>query len=465
MGKNNRARRAANARRRAGERGTRPGAAPHDHHAGSRPNPGRPFEPSADRLPPAQEIARLLEAAPAALSRGEHSLVDAAVDRLCVHQVGAVRAACGAELRRWIVRLWDSGWQPAELVRQVRRSGSAPTVALVRRAIAADHAARGPDTLDPRWAAQLPGLDLAPVDPAAPTEVWVEAWATELRLDRFSELTSVVELLLRLRTLRPIDVLIPPPGAGRAAPPRRPPAAGRGPGVGVDDTVLAKIRALLAKAESTSFEAEAEAFTAKAQELMLRHAIDAALVAQGDVSGGAGEVPVTIRVAIDDPYVDAKSLLLQVVAVAGRCRAVFHAHLSVSSVIGFAVDVAAFELLYTSLLVQAQTALSGAALTAPAGSRPRSRSFRSAFLLAYAHRIGQRLEEINAAVIADTERERGSSVLPALIARDAVVDAVIEDRFGALTSQRVRGGGDAYGWVSGRQAADAAQLAGGYLSP
>ena len=41
--------------------------------------------------------------------------------------------------------------------------------------------------------------------------------------------------------------------------------------------VLDKVRALLAKAESTTFDAEAEAFTAKAQELMARHRIDRAV--------------------------------------------------------------------------------------------------------------------------------------------------------------------------------------------
>ena len=40
-------------------------------------------------------------------------------------------------------------------------------------------------------------------------------------------------------------------------------------------------RALLAQAESTTFEAEAESFTAKAQQLMARHAIDAAMVGRG----------------------------------------------------------------------------------------------------------------------------------------------------------------------------------------
>ena len=55
-----------------------------------------------------------------------------------------------------------------------------------------------------------------------------------------------------------------------------------------------------------------------------------------------------------------------------------------SAVVGFAADVAATEVLFTSLLVQAQTAMQAAAATAPAGARTRSRSFRSAFLVAYA---------------------------------------------------------------------------------
>ena len=46
-------------------------------------------------------------------------------------------------------------------------------------------------------------------------------------------------------------------------------------------------------------------------------------------------------------------------------------------------DLAAVELLFTSLLVQAQTAL----MRAPGSSR----SYRSSFLFAYAARIGERL--------------------------------------------------------------------------
>jgi hypothetical protein len=102
-----------------------------------------------------------------------------------------------------------------------------------------------------------------------------------------------------------------------------------------------------------------------------------------------------VRVPIDRPYADAKSLLLAVVARAGRSRSVFHRGLDLSTIVGFAADVAACEMLFTSLLLQAQHALARAAGGASAGGRTRRKSYRSAFLFAYAHRIGDRLEEIN----------------------------------------------------------------------
>lgn len=54
-----------------------------------------------------------------------------------------------------------------------------------------------------------------------------------------------------------------------------------------DDRVLARVRALLAKAESTEFPDEAEALLAKAQALISRHAIDRAAVA-GETRPGGG---------------------------------------------------------------------------------------------------------------------------------------------------------------------------------
>jgi hypothetical protein len=119
--------------------------------------------------------------------------------------------------------------------------------------------------------------------------------------------------------------------------------------------------------------------------------------------------------------------------------------------------------LFTSLLVQAQTALDDAARAAQAGTRTRTKAFRSAFLVAYTSRIDERLHEINAAVYADVEAHRGGAFLPVLQARSDAVDSYIAERFGALVSRRSRRTFDAAGWASGRAAADRAQLSAAHL--
>lgn len=161
--------------------------------------------------------------------------------------------------------------------------------------------------------------------------------------------------------------------------------------------------------------------------------------------------------AIDAPYADIKSLLLQTVAEQSRCRSVFHVKLDLSTVMGFPADVAGVEVLFTSLLLQAQTALADAARRAPAGTRTRSQSYRSAFLVAYTDRVGDRLRQGNEAVLAGVAAERGGAFLFVLRARSAVVDDFRSARFGETVSSRVRGGFDAAGWAGGRIAADNAQ--------
>ena len=224
--------------------------------------------------------------------------------------------------------------------------------------------------------------------------------------------------------------------------------------------MLTRVRALLAQAESTTYEAEAAAFTAKAQELMARHAIAAAIVWE---RAGRDEDPVTIRLAIDEPYVDAKSLLLQIVAENSRCRAVWHTDYALSSVIGFSSDVAATETLFTSLLVQSQVAMQVEAAAAPPGSRVRSRGFRSSFLLAYAHRIAERLAEVNKSIESEVDTDSSGSLLPVLAARAGAVDDTVDELFGTLKSSPVRGGTDMVGWARGRSAADRARLSFGDL--
>ena len=225
--------------------------------------------------------------------------------------------------------------------------------------------------------------------------------------------------------------------------------------------MLARVRGLLAQAESTTYEAEAATFTAKAQELMARHALDHALLWE---RAGRDEKPMTIRLPIDDPYVDAKSMLLHVVAVHhGAARSSMSGTRCARSSASLS-DVAATEVLSTSLLVQAQVAMRAEAATAAPGSRARSRSFRSSFLLVYV-----RCASTSASPRSTRpSRPRPTASMaarccPGLAARSDVIDDAVDAMFGDLRPGRRRGISDAVGWAMGRAAADRAQLSFGDL--
>jgi hypothetical protein len=269
----------------------------------------------------------------------------------------AADPATDAELARrgeqFVAAAWRRGWQPADVVRIVRRELDDLHVRLVS-ALIVEEAGERPAP-GPRWAAQLQDLD--PERPRA--------------ADRFSYATAVLELyrlLLRLPALESLDLPRQPAG------PQQP-----------ESRMLTRIRALLAKAEATGYPEEAEALSAKAQELMARYSIDEALLAARTHTGDA---PGACRIGVDAPYETAKAVLLDAVATANRCRAVWHDALGFSTVIGFEPDLGAVELLYTSLLVQATTAMTKAEAAQRKGGRKRTKTFRQSFLAAYAHRIG-----------------------------------------------------------------------------
>ena len=359
--------------------------------------------------------------------------------------VGLFCAEAEAILLRLVDLAWQHGWQPNELARHGRRSN--PAIGqVVATAIAADHAGRDRTTLHPEWVGQADEFRLGDL----PRRGWLRElvhWSEDTydTGERWL-LADSIRLCAHLRTL---PVLIPPPGSDPSVWVQRDAAA--------DDPVLAKVRALLAQAESTTFEAEAETFTAKAQELMARHAIDAARLWD---RAERSETPITIRLSSDDPYADTKAMLLQMVATNSRCRMVIHGDTGLNSVTGFASDVAFTELLYTSLLVQSQAALQAEAVAVPPGSHVRSRKFRSSFLMAYAHRIGERLAVINEQVTgaAASEADTGPALLPVLAARNDRVDRAVDEMFPRLEPSRFRAPRDALGLVRGEQAADRAEL-------
>lgn len=330
-----------------------------------------------------------------------------------------------AELTRrgeeFVATAWRRGWQPADLVRIVRRELDDAHVRLVSELILGQ-APREDRSRGPRWASQLARLG----EPAADSAP---------RGDRFRYATAVLELyrlLLRLPALEPLDETAAPGPSDR-----RP-----------ESRMLGRIRALLAKAEATGFPDEAEALSAKAQELMARHSVDEALLAAREPSA---ETPGACRIGVEPPYEQAKAVLLDAVAGANRCRAVWNEPLGFSTVVGFASDLEAVELLYTSLLVQATTAMTGAEAAQRAGGRKRTKTFRQSFLAAYAHRVGTRLT-------AAAETRVSDDLLPVLASRAVAVADRADRLFPETTTTRLRGVHDAAGWEQGSRAADDAQV-------
>ncbi|CAL9499148.1 hypothetical protein SUDANB145_03380 [Streptomyces sp. enrichment culture] len=364
---------------------------------------------------------------------------DAALDTAA--SLLAADPAADAELARrgeeFVAGAWRRGWQPADLVRVVRRELGDPHLRLAAGLIRAQAAYDRPR--GPRWTAQLDGLPAAPATHPAD------------RGDRFSRATTVLELyrlLLRLPHLEPLDEPgTPPPGGHPGGHPGGPEGHS---GARPASRALARIRALLAKAEATGYPEEAEALSAKAQELMARHSIDEALLA---ARAPAPDTPGACRIGVEPPYEQAKAVLLDAVAAANHCRAVWNEALGFSTVVGFETDLAAVELLHTSLLVQAETAMTRAEAAQRAGGRKRTKTFRQSFLAAYAHRVGTRLRAAAEAPVSEDE-----SLLPVLASREVAVTGRLERMFPETTTTRLRGVSDEAGWTEGVRAADQARV-------
>jgi Protein of unknown function (DUF2786) len=221
--------------------------------------------------------------------------------------------------------------------------------------------------------------------------------------------------------------------------------------------VLERVRALLAKAESTTFEAEAEALTVKAQELMARHRIEQTMLDAG--TRGPRAQPTSRRIQVDDPYSGAKALLLAHIADANGCHAVWSKPARCSTVFGFEDELDAVEELFTSLLVQASGALLRAGSKRDAYGRSRTKSFRRSFLLAFATRIGQRLRAAVGATIADVSATTGTELVPLLAHRKAETQAAARAAFPHTRPMSVSAS-DGEGWSAGAAFADRADLGG-----
>ncbi len=336
---------------------------------------------------------------------------------------------------------WERGWSPSDVVQHSRRRLDAGVEPLLLAAISAEHQRYRAATIDPRWLDQL--TDLGVPQPFA--ELSLTAWAEGARVGRYLTLYHALSLAGFLQTLPVLARLCPLPGTPVGRTQSVVPANGK---------MLARIRRLLAKAEATEFPDEAEALSGKAQELMAKFSLDSALVeAEVEIpDDSAGR-----RLWVDTPYVSAKAQLVGAVASANRCRTVVIDDLAVVTIVGAELDLQHTEILSTSLLVQANRAMLAAGKHVGHRGESRTRSFRQSFLMAYAQRIGERLEATTAATQAAVPEADAGRLLPVLAKREEQVDALFTKLFPNTTTRRTRITNGA-GWNAGLTAADQAQL-------
>jgi len=224
------------------------------------------------------------------------------------------------------------------------------------------------------------------------------------------------------------------------------------------DKWLDRVAALLAKAESTDFPEEAEALIAKAQSIMAAHAIDEAMLAAAG-KGSTEEVTSEI-VWSEAPYAGAKDLLWAAIASANNCKLISHSTSgprSRNTIVGFPSDIAAVKTLYGALSIHAASELA----RTPVPSHDRPKRFRFAFLLAFAGRIGERLEEAKAQAFDDFTETSGTVASDAvgveLASRADQVARQVGELFPRLRTRSV-GASSSAGYGAGTNAANRAGL-------
>ncbi|WP_155293683.1 DUF2786 domain-containing protein [Rhodococcoides fascians] len=411
------------------------------------------------QIRPDADPVRLVEMGLDYATRGSgwKAYVRLVADRLakleCTPEVDPAYAVSARILDHSVDRLFEIGWQPAELAHATRKMVGGAAGLLVVEAVAT-HAGRSsaltnaPDS----WREQL--IDLKIDSTAGVSVERLRRWCARPRVSTSDSWNTVLTVLGHTTSLGSLDKLVPIPSQWSSVRSSPTPSSARKSGVS-DPKMLGKIRGLLAKAESTQFPAEAEAFSAKAQDLMTRYAIDHALLESDNPRGSIGDVT-TRRILVDSPYSEAKSLLLHSVCEANGARTLWYKRFALVNIVGLEVDLDLCELLFTSLLVQSSRALD----ELDESPEARGRSFRRSFLIAYAHRIGQRLLVARERATKAASEHHGSALLPILAERSDAVNKAFTAMYPSTTEVRI-GARDHAGRRAGRAAAERADLTGG----
>ena len=247
----------------------------------------------------------------------------------------------------WSADLWEHGWQPADAGAHRAAAGLGRVTRLAVALVSGRRRRAGHARAPEDWRAQLDGTGREGPDRPRGLRRWPR-WAGEGR--RRHRMARRPHVVARGRTCCRSRALPAALAVGLASPRRTDRTDGTRP------AVMGRIRGLLAKAESTEFPEEAEALTAKAQELMTRHAVDAAVL-------DAEPVEVARRRGVRPPGAPGPAVRGGQGPTADRgrgvngVRSVWLDEVGMATVVGLPVDLDSMELLFTSLLVQATRAM------------------------------------------------------------------------------------------------------------
>lgn len=216
-----------------------------------------------------------------------------------------------------------------------------------------------------------------------------------------------------------------------------------------ENDIIRKISGLLAKAEGTDNEHEAAAFFEKAQELMIKHAIEEAQVRADKIARDGRKVENPIQVdfmyATNDAHAKGKIALVQAVAKAHHVKVIaYRTSTSTSAwfarknkveankyaqwciLVGYAQDLENPKTLYASLLIQWTRFVRQDALGAGL-AKTEEFGFRTGHLVGFAARIRRRLVDLNERIVS------AANANALMVDKDTEVEAFYRQAFGIIS--------------------------------
>lgn len=193
----------------------------------------------------------------------------------------------------------------------------------------------------------------------------------------------------------------------------------------VDNKMIARIKALFAKADSVEGTPEADIFREKAYELLAKYGIDESMTRAAGDSPVAGD---TMRAATfsyaDDTFGYEKMLLVHRVGRALHCDAVQLRKENTLQVFGLARHMERVKFLVDLLMPQMLSGASKAYSENPFASGDLQRAkrdlhnHRAEWMVGFADRVGERLREAERKAAGDYDREQGGSGAEVQLASD-----------------------------------------------